>query len=59
MGQSITRIGNTSFDVESTIFDEKIQNDAIATSKVVVVCFDFNKQKPTPVFQQIINDFEQ
>ena len=59
VGQSITRIGNTSFDVESTIFDEKNTNDAIATSKVVVVCFDFNKQKPTPVFQQIINDFEQ
>lgn len=59
VGQSITRIGNTSFDIESAIFDEKNTNEPIATSKVIVVCFDFDKQKSTPVFQQIIQDFKE
>tara|TARA_Y100000768_G_scaffold156243_2_gene116689 strand:- start:32 stop:451 length:420 start_codon:yes stop_codon:yes gene_type:complete len=58
IGQSITRIGNTSFDVESAIFNEKNTTEPIATSKVIVVCFDFDKQKSTQVFQQIIQDFK-
>ena len=58
IGQSISRIGNTSFDVISALFDEKNTLKPIATSKVVIVCFDFDKQKSVPVFKQIINDFK-
>ena len=58
IGQSISRIGNTSFDVVSSLFDEENTLEPIATSKVVIVCFDFDKQKSVPVFKQIINDFK-
>ena len=58
IGQSISRIGNTSFDVVSALFDEENKLEPIATSKVVIVCFDFDKQKSVPVFKQIINDFK-
>ena len=55
-GQKITRIGNSSFDIESALFNKNNQQHPIATSKVVVVCFDFEKQKSVPVFKQIIED---
>ena len=58
IGQSISRIGNTSFDVLSALFDEQNTLEPIATSKVIIVCFDFDKQKSVPVFKQIINDFK-
>ena len=56
IGQKISRIGNSSFDVESALFNKKDQIRPIATSKVVVVCFDFEQQKSVPVFEQIIED---
>ena len=56
IGQKITRIGNASFDVESALFNKNKTEKPIATSKVVVVCFDFEKQKSIPVFKQIIED---
>jgi len=56
VGQSISRIGNTSFDVNSALFDEQNTLKPIATSKVVIVCFDFDNQKSVPVFKQIIKD---
>ena len=56
LGQKITRIGTTSFDIESGLFNEKNQKLPIASSKIIIVCFDFDKQKPVPVFKQIIKD---
>ena len=56
IGQKITRIGNTSFDVESALFNKNNMEEAIAAAKVIVVCFDFEKQKSIPVFKQIIED---
>ena len=56
VGQSISRIGNTSFDVNSALFDEQNTLKPIATSKVVIVCFDFDNKKSLPVFKQIIKD---
>ena len=56
IGQKISRIGNSSFDVESALFNKNDQLRPIATSKVIVVCFDFEKQKSIPVFEQIIED---
>jgi len=58
VGQSISRIGNTSFDLKSALFDEQNTKKPIATSKVVIVCFNFDKQKSVPVFKQIIKDFK-
>ena len=56
IGQKISRIGNSSFDVESALFDKNNKIDPIATSKVIVVCFDFDQQKSLPVFKQIIEE---
>ena len=56
VGQRISRIGNSSFDIESSIFTEQNKLSPIANSKVVVVCFDFDNQKSVPVFQQVIED---
>ena len=55
-GQKITRIGNSSFDIETALFKKNNQEHSIAISKVVVVCFDFEKQKSVPVFKQVIED---
>ena len=56
VGQRISRIGNSSFDIESSIFTEQNKLSLIANSKVIVVCFDFDNQKSVPVFQQVIED---
>ena len=56
VGQRISRIGNSSFDIESSIFTENDKHSPIANSKVVVVCFDFDKQSSVPVFKQVIED---
>ena len=56
IGQRISRIGNSSFDIESSIFTKENKQSPIANSKVVVVCFDFDTQKPVPAFNQVIED---
>lgn len=57
VGLKINKVGNTSFNVESYIFNEKDIQNPIATSNVVIVCFDFDNQKPIPVFSQILKDY--
>ena len=57
VGQRIKRIGNKSFDVESSIFKKGFHEDPIAVSKVTIVCFDFDKQKSVKVFKQIIEEY--
>lgn len=57
IGQRIIKIGNKSFEVESSIFNKIDKNEPIAISKVTIVCFDFDKQKSIPVFKQIIDDY--
>ena len=57
VGLKINKVGNTSFNIESYIFDEKDTQNPIATSNVVIVCFDFDNQKPVPVFSQILKDY--
>ena len=58
VGQRISRIGNTSFDIESAIFMEDYENEPLCVSKLVCVCYDFDKQKPTPIYKQILNDYK-
>ncbi|OUW11170.1 MAG: hypothetical protein CBD26_03195 [Candidatus Pelagibacter sp. TMED166] len=57
IGLKINKVGHTSFNVESYVFDKKEIDSPIATSEVVVVCFDFDNQKPVPVFDQILKDY--
>ena len=57
VGLKINKVGNTSFNIESYIFNEKDTQNPIATSNVVIVCFDFDNQKPVPVFSQILKDY--
>ena len=57
VGLKINKVGNTSFNIESYIFNEKNTENPIATSNVVIVCFDFDNQKPVPVFSQILKDY--
>ena len=58
VGQKISRIGTSSFDIESSIFNRTNTSESIASAKVTVVCFDFDRQQSVPVFEQIINDFK-
>ena len=55
IGQKITRIGKTSFDIESVIFDE--QSNPICVGLVVAVCYNFDNQSPVPVYESIKNDY--
>ena len=43
--------------LQAETFDKKDIDSPIATSEVVVVCFDFDNQKPVPVFDQILKDY--
>ena len=56
IGQKISRIGNSSFDIQSTIF---IKDDPKPAAKAVVtcVCFDYEQNKPVPVYDEIKADF--
>ena len=57
VGLKINKVGKTSFNIESYIFDERDTENPIARSNVVIVCFDFDNQKPVPVFSQILKDY--
>ena len=56
IGQRISRLGSTSFDIESVVFDES--GVPVCHAVVVAVCFDFNKQIPIPVYSSVIKDYE-
>ena len=55
VGQKISRIGSTSFDIESAVFI-KDKPDTVATSKVICVCFDYKENKSVSVYPEIISD---
>ena len=58
VGQRISRLGKTSFDIHSVLF---IQNDPqpAATAVVSAVCFDYEANKSVPVYPEIKADFQQ
>ena len=56
VGQKISRIGNSSFDIQSTLFI-KGQSKPAARSVVISVCFDYKQNKSVPVYDEIIADF--
>ena len=55
IGQRISRIGKTSFDIESVIFNE--HENPVCVGLVVAVCYDFDNQKPVLVYDSIQNDY--
>ena len=55
IGQKITRIGSSSFDIQSVVFDE--DEKVICVGLVVAVCFDFNTQRSVEVYETIKDDF--
>ena len=57
VGQKISRIGNSSFDIQSGIF---LNNDPkpAANSVVSCVCFDYEQSKSVPVYDEIKADFQ-
>tara|TARA_B110000444_G_C18290028_1_gene344668 strand:+ start:92 stop:508 length:417 start_codon:yes stop_codon:yes gene_type:complete len=54
IGQRISRIGKTSFDVDASLF---LNNKVVSSCKTTIVCYDFDKQKPVLVYNEIIDDF--
>ena len=57
VGQKVSRIGNSSFDIQSAIF---LNNDPkpAANSVVSCVCFDYQQNKSVPVYDEIKVDFQ-
>ena len=57
IGQRVSRLGKTSFDIESVIFNE--EQNPVCHAIVVAVCFDFDSQKPVEVYESITKDYEE
>ena len=55
IGQKISRLGNTSFDIQSTLFD--LSENIISDATITCVCFDFDQQEKQPVYKLIKNDY--
>lgn len=54
IGQSVSRIGNTSFDILTGIF-KKDDDFPITLSTTTLVCFDYKTQKPIKVHREILD----
>ncbi len=57
IGQKISRIGNTSFDINASLFAEKDTNP-FAVTTIICVCFNYEKNTAVPVFDMIKADFK-
>ena len=58
VGQKISRIGHTSFDIQAAIFIKDSPNPA-ASAAITCVCFDYEQNKSVSVYPEIISDFQQ
>ena len=56
IGSKISRIGNSSFDIQSAIFIEGLKKPA-ALSLVICVCYDYENGQSVTVYDKIRNDF--
>ena len=52
----ISRIGNSSFDIQSAIFIDGLKKPA-ALSLVICVCYDYENHQSVTVYDEIRNDF--
>ena len=57
VGQKVSRIGNSSFDIQSAIFLNNDPKPAVS-SVVSCVCFDYEQSKSVPVYDEIKSDFQ-
>ena len=55
IGQRVSRIGKTSFDIESVVFDQ--QGSPVCVGLVVAVCYDFDNETPVAVYNTIQSDY--
>ena len=56
IGSKISRIGNSSFDLQSAIFIDGLNKPA-ALSLVICVCYDYENGQSVTVYDEIRNDF--
>ena len=54
IGQKIVSVGNSSFKILASIFNNE-EVSPLISSLAVIVCFDFNEQKTFPVPEIIRN----
>jgi len=57
LGQKIVRLGRTSFDIETIVFDSE-DNRVVCSALVVIVCFDFDSQSPVELYDSIKDAYE-
>lgn len=57
IGQRISRLGNTSFDIESAVFLKDEPDDPICQTLLTCVCFDYVAQRTVPVYEDITKDY--
>ena len=55
IGSKISRIGNSSFDIQSAIFIDGLKKPA-ALSLVICVCYDYENGQSVTVYDKIRND---
>ena len=58
VGERISCIGRKSFEIESAVFI-KDEIDAVATSVVTCVCYDYTQNESVLVYPEIVADFKQ
>ena len=54
VGQKLSRLGTTSFDVLSVLF---CNNTQISSAITTIVCYDFQQNKSVPLFKEIKQDY--
>ena len=57
VGQRISRMGTTSFDIQAVIYKKDAPNSPICETLLTCVCFDYDKQKSVNVYSEIVKDF--
>lgn len=57
IGQRISRIGTTSFDIEAVIYKKDSPQTPICETLLTCVCFNYDDQKSVKVYSEIVNDF--
>ena len=56
IGQRLSRIGNSSFDIQSTVYVKKLENPS-AMSIVTCVCYNYELKLTAPVYDEIKADY--
>ncbi|MBC8312420.1 MAG: acyl-CoA thioesterase [Candidatus Marinimicrobia bacterium] len=57
VGQRISRVGTTSFDIQAVIFKKDAPNSPICETLLTCVCFNYEVQKSVKVYPEIVEDF--